>query len=177
MVIDFFYIEFVRDVIVCGIVEVGMYLYVWNSLLIELLIVDDWCYKFYFIEYSDVMMCEKVDYMMCLLEDIFQIKMVSYCVGCWVFDECYVCLLVEYGYQVDCLVILWVNWKIVKGVLQGDGGIDYCCFLQYVYFFDENDISCEGYLLLLEVLMSIQYKYLVWMNSVKQGYDCLCGKV
>ncbi len=42
---------------------------------------------------------------------------------------------------------------------------------------DENDISREGHSPLLEVPMSIQYKHSAWMNSVKQGYDRLRGKV
>ena len=35
----------------------------------------------------------------------------------------------------------------------------------------------KGPILLLEVPMSIQYKHSAWMNSVKQGYDRLRGKV
>ena len=177
MAIDPFYIEFARDVIARGTAEVGMHLHAWNSPPTEPLTADDWRHKPYLIEYSDAMMREKVDYMTRLLEDTFQTKMVSHRAGRWAFDERYARLLVEYGYQVDCSVTPRVNWKTAKGAPQGDGGTDYRRFPQHAYFLDENDISREGHSPLLEVPMSIQYKHSAWMNSVKQGYDRLRGKV
>ena len=177
MAIDPFYIEFARDVIARGTAEVGMHLHAWNSPPTEPLTADVWRHKPYLIEYSDAMMREKVDYMTRLLEDTFQTKMVSHRAGRWAFDERYARLLVEYGYQVDCSVTPRVNWKTAKGAPQGDGGTDYRRFPQHAYFLDENDISREGHSPLLEVPMSIQYKHSAWMNSVKQGYDRLRGKV
>lgn len=70
-----------------------------------------------------------------------------------------------------------MNWKTAKGAPQGDGGTDYRHFPQHAYFLDENDIRREGQSSLLEVPMSIQYKHSAWMNSLKQGYDRLRGKV
>jgi hypothetical protein len=45
------------------------------------------------------------------------------------------------------------------------------------YFLDENDISKPGNSPLLEVPMSIQFKHSALMNSIKQGYDKLRGKL
>lgn len=78
MAVDPFYIEFIRDVIAHGTVEVSMRLHAWNSPPTEPLIADDWRHKPYLIECSDVMTRERVDYMTYLLEDISQTKMVSH---------------------------------------------------------------------------------------------------
>ncbi|MDV1069714.1 polysaccharide deacetylase family protein [Klebsiella pasteurii] len=177
MAIDPVYIEFAKDTIARGTAEIGMHLHAWNSPPTDPLTDDDWRHKPYLIEYSDAAMRAKVDYMTRLLEDTFQTKMVSHRAGRWAFDERYARLLVEYGYLVDCSVTPRVNWKTAKGAPQGDGGTDYRHFPQHAYFLDENDIRREGQSSLLEVPMSIQYKHSAWMNSLKQGYDRLRGKV
>ena len=171
------FIEFARDAIARGQGEVGMHLHAWNSPPEHDLTGDDWRWQPYLVEFSDEVMREKVLFMTRLLEETFQTKMVSHRAGRWAFDERYARLLVEYGYQVDCSVTPRVNWKTAKGAPQGDGGTDYRRFPQHAYFLDENDISREGGSSLLEVPMSIQYKHSGWMNSVKQGYDRLRGKV
>ncbi len=70
-----------------------------------------------------------------------------------------------------------VNWQPAKGAPQGTGGTDYRDFPQRAYFLNENDIRREGNSSLLEVPMSIQHKHSALMNSIKQGYDRLRGKV
>ena len=177
MAIDPFYIEFARDVIARGTGEVGMHLHAWNSPPLEPLTDDDWRYKPYLIEYATGMMRQKVEYMTHLLEDTFQTKMVSHRAGRWAFDERYARLLVEQGYLVDCSVTPKVNWKTAKGNPAGTGGTDYRDFPTTAYFLDENDIRKPGNSPLLEVPMSIQYKHSAMMNSIKQGYDRLRGKV
>lgn len=177
MAIDPAYREFARDVIARGVAEIGMHLHAWNSPPIAPLTADDWRYKPYLIEYRDAVMREKVAHMTHLLEDTFQTKIVSHRAGRWAFDERYARLLMEYGYQVDCSVTPRVNWQMAKGDPEGNGGTDYRKFPQHAYFIDENDISLEGHSRLLEVPMSIQYKHPGWLNSLKQGYDRLRGKV
>lgn len=177
MAIDPFYIEFARDAIARGACEVGMHLHAWNSPPLEPLTDDDWRYKPYLIEYTTGMMRQKVEYMTRLLEDTFQTKMVSHRAGRWAFDERYAQLLVEQGYLVDCSVTPKVNWKTAKGNPAGTGGTDYRDFPTRAYFLDENDIRKPGNSSLLEVPMSIQHKHSALMNSIKQGYDRLRGKV
>ncbi|CAD5351337.1 Deacetylase [Enterobacter cancerogenus] len=177
MVVDPFYVEFARDVIARGTGEVGMHLHAWNSPPEVPLTDDDWRYKPYLIEYPDEQMREKVEFMTHLLEDTFQTKMVSHRAGRWAFDERYARLLVELGYQVDCSVTPKVDWRTAKGAPQGTGGTDYRHFPHHSYFMDENDISKPGTSSLLEVPMSIQYKHSALINTLKQGYDRLRGKV
>lgn len=177
MAIDPFYIDFAREVIAKGTGEVGMHLHAWNSPPLEPLTDDDWRYKPYLIEYATGMMRQKVEYMTHLLEDTFQTKMVSHRAGRWAFDERYARLLVEQGYLVDCSVTPKVNWKTAKGNPAGTGGTDYRDFPTRAYFLDENDIRKPGNSPLLEVPMSIQHKHSALMNSIKQGYDRLRGKV
>lgn len=177
MAIDPFYVEFARDVIARGTGEVGMHLHAWNSPPAAPLTDDDWRYKPYLIEYSDEQMKEKVEFMTHLLEDTFQTKMLSHRAGRWAFDERYAKLLLQLGYQVDCSVTPKVNWQTAKGAPQGHGGTDYRHFPHQAYFIDENDISKPGHSSLLEVPMSIQYKHSALINTFKQGYDRLRGKV
>ncbi|AMO46555.1 hypothetical protein GA0061071_10635 [Kosakonia oryzendophytica] len=177
MAIDPAYIEFAKDVIARGTAEIGMHLHAWNSPPTAPLTDDDWRYKPYLIEYSDAVMRDKVSYMTQLLEETFQTKMVSHRAGRWAFDERYARLLLEHGYQVDCSVTPKVNWQPAKGAPHGMGGTDYRDFPQRAYFLDENDIRREGNSSLLEVPMSIQHKHSALMNSIKQGYDRLRGKV
>lgn len=177
MAIDPFFVEFGKDVIARKTAEIGMHLHAWNSPPETPLTEDDWRHKPYLIEYSDALMREKVDFMTKLLEDTFQHKMRSHRAGRWAFDERYAHLLVEYGYEVDCSVTPKVNWALAKGSPQGNGGTNYLHFPQHAYFLDENNISAAGNSPLLEVPMSIQYKHSALMNSIKQGYDKLRGKV
>jgi hypothetical protein len=177
MAIDPFFIEFGQDVIARGTAEIGMHLHAWNSPPETPLTDNDWRYKPYLIEYSDALMREKVDFMTKLLQDTFQTKMRSHRAGRWAFDERYARLLIEYGYEVDCSVTPKVNWKTAKGAPQGTGGTDYRQFPLQAYFLDENDISKPGNSPLLEVPMSIQFKHSALMNSIKQGYDKLRGKL
>lgn len=177
MATDPFYIEFSRDVISRGTGEVGMHLHAWNSPPLTPLTDDDWRHKPYLIEYSTDLMRQKIDYMTRLLEDNFQVKMVSHRAGRWAFDERYARMLVENGYLVDCSVTPKVNWKTAKGAPQGSGGTDYRDFPTTAYFLDENDIRKPGNSPLLEVPMSIQHRHSALTNAVKQGYDRLRGKV
>lgn len=177
MAIDPFYIEFARDVIARNTAEIGMHLHAWNSPPLTALTDDDWRYKPYLIEYSDDVMKQKVSFITKLLEDTFQIKMVSHRAGRWAFDERYAALLIEHGYLVDCSVTPKVNWCGAKGNPGGNGGTDYSRFPTHAYFMDTNNIAQEGNSSLLEVPMSIQYKHSAFLNSIKTGYDKLRGKV
>lgn len=177
MAVDPFYVEFARDVIARGTGEVGMHLHAWNSPPEVPLTDNDWRYKPYLIEYPDAQMRAKIEYMTHLLEETFQIKMVSHRAGRWAFDERYARLLMELGYQVDCSVTPKVDWRTAKGDPKGKGGTDYRHFPHQAYFIDETNISQPGHSSLLEVPMSIQFKHSPIINNLKQGYDRLRGKV
>lgn len=176
MAIDPVYVDFARDVIARGQGEVGMHLHAWNSPPAFELTDNDWQHQPYLIEYPREEMRKKVAFMTQLLEETFNVKMLSHRAGRWAFDEYYAQLLVEQGYQVDCSVTPGVDWRFSPGAPQGSGGSDYTRFPRSAYYPDAADISRPGGTALLEVPMTIRYKHSALMNAVKQGYDRLRGK-
>ncbi|MFS2225272.1 polysaccharide deacetylase family protein [Pantoea sp. B65] len=176
MAIDPAYIEFAKDVIARNQGEVGMHLHAWNSPPLYDLTGDDWRHKPYLIEYPEDVIRDKVVFMTELLEQTFQTKMLSHRAGRWAFNEYYASLLIELGYQVDCSVTPRVDWRQSPGDPNGQGGTDYRDFPRHAYFIDQQNIARPGSSPLLEVPMSIQYKYSSLMNGFKQGVDRLRGK-
>ncbi|MEZ3501042.1 deacetylase [Pantoea sp. KPR_PJ] len=176
MAVDPAYVEFARDVIARNQGEVGMHLHAWNSPPEAPLTDDDWRWQPYLIEYPDDVLRAKVAFMTQLLEETFQTKMRSHRAGRWAFDERYAAALTELGYLVDCSVTPRVNWRFNRGAPQGNGGTDYTHFPRNAYFIDPADISRPGRSPLLEVPMSIQYKYSPLMSAFKQGMYKLRGK-
>ncbi|MGV3346945.1 deacetylase [Enterobacteriaceae bacterium LUAb1] len=177
MATDPVYIEFARDVIQRQQGEVGMHLHAWHSPPEYTLTDNDWQHKPYLIEYPEVIMRQKIQVMTQILEDTFQTKMLSHRAGRWAFNAFYARTLIELGYKVDCSVTPRVNWCDSPGSPGGTGGTDYHHFPDYAYWLDENDISSpDGSSALLEVPMSIQYKYLPWVNNLRKWSDCLRGK-
>lgn len=170
------YVEFARDVIARNQGEVGMHLHAWNSPPEAPLTDDDWRWQPYLIEYPDDVLRAKVRYMTELLEETFQTKMLSHRAGRWAFDERYAAILTELGYRVDCSVTPRVNWRFNRGAPQGNGGTDYSHFPRAAYFIDPENIARAGQSPLLEVPMSIQYKYSPAMRALKQGIYKLRGK-
>lgn len=176
MAIDTAYVVFAKDVLARRQGEVGMHLHAWNSPPLFKLTSDDDGYAPYLIEYPRNVIKDKVIYMTKLLEDTFQTKMLSHRAGRWAFDEYYASLLIELGYQVDCSVTPRVDWRQTRGDPQGRGGSNYRHFPAYAYFIDPQNIAQPGDSSLLEVPMSIEYKYPSVINSVLQGIKWLRGK-
>ena len=101
-----------------------------------------------------------------LLEDIFEITMISHRAGRWSFDERYARVLIEHGYKVDCSVTPHVSWQKTLGDPTQVGGTDYTSFPNEAYFLDLSDISKPGKQLLLEIPVTIN-KY--WNDSISTG--------
>ena len=165
--------QFGRSVIQHGSAEIGTHLHAWNS---PPLTGDDTGHKAYLIEYPDEVMRSKFDYLHKLLEDTFGVPMQSHRAGRWAFDKRYAALLAEYGYQVDCSVTPFVDWRATKGRLDGQGGTDYRHFPAHAYFMDLQQIDRAGDSTLLQVPMSTRPKHAPWVNALKQGFDQLRGK-
>ncbi|MGY3308086.1 polysaccharide deacetylase family protein [Pantoea ananatis] len=176
MAVDPAYIEFAKDVIARDQGEVGMHLHAWNNPPLHDLTGDDWRHKPYLIEYPRDIIRQKIEFMTQLLENTFQTKMLSHRAGRWAFNEYYASLLVEFGYRVDCSVTPYVDWSQSLGDPKGSGGTDYSDFPRHAYFVDIDNIAKTGGSPLLEVPMSIQYKYSPLINSIKQGIKRLQGK-
>ncbi|KHD99968.1 deacetylase [Pantoea stewartii] len=176
MAVDPAYVEFAKDVIARCQGEVGMHLHAWNSPPLYDLTGDDWRHKPYLIEYPQTVIRQKIEYMTQLLEDTFQTKMLSHRAGRWAFNEYYASLLIEHGYKVDCSVTPRVDWRRSMGNPAGKGGSNYTDFPRRAYFIDTDDIAKRGQSTLLEVPMSIQYKYSPLINHIKLGVKRLRGK-
>ncbi len=170
------YVEFGRDLLARGQGEIGMHLHAWYSPPEYALTDDEWRYQPYLIEYPENVLRDKVAFMTDLLENAFQRKMTSHRAGRWAFNEVYARALIDQGYQVDCSVTPRVSWRNAQGAPQGQGGTDYSHFPDRAYFLDEQDISRPGDSPLLELPMSIQYRYGAFTNQLKKVWNGIRGR-
>lgn len=170
------YVEFGRDLQARGQGEIGMHLHAWYSPPEYALTDDDWRYQPYLIEFPENILRDKVAYMTDLLESAFQQKMTSHRAGRWAFDEVYARALIDNGYLVDCSVTPRVDWRNSSGAPQGKGGTDYSLFPDHAYYLDINNISRAGDSPLLELPMSIQYRYGAFTNQLKKVWNDVRGK-
>lgn len=170
------YVEFGRDLLARGQGEIGMHLHAWYSPPEYALTDDEWRYQPYLIEYPENVLRDKVAFMTDLLENAFQRKMTSHRAGRWAFNEVYARALIDQGYLVDCSVTPRVSWRNAQGAPQGQGGTDYSHFPDRAYFLDEHDISKPGNGPLLELPMSIQYRYGTLTNQLKKMWNGIRGR-
>lgn len=170
------YVEFGRDLLARGQGEIGMHLHAWYSPPEYALTDDEWRYQPYLIEYPENVLRDKVAFMTDLLENAFQRKMTSHRAGRWAFNEVYARALIDQGYLVDCSVTPRVSWRNAQGAPQGQGGTDYSHFPDRAYFLDEQDISRPGGSPLLELPMSIQYRYGTLTNQLKKVWNGIRGR-
>ncbi|KAF0855786.1 polysaccharide deacetylase family protein [Pantoea dispersa] len=170
------YVEFGRDLLARGQGEIGMHLHAWYSPPEYALTDDEWRYQPYLIEYPENVLRDKVAFMTDLLENAFQRKMTSHRAGRWAFNEVYARALIDQGYLVDCSVTPRVSWRNAQGAPQGQGGTDYSHFPDRAYFLDEQDISRPGDSPLLELPMSIQYRYGTLTNQLKKMWNGIRGR-
>lgn len=133
--------------------EIGMHLHAWNTPPLYRLTEDDFFNQPLLIEYPPDIMRQKLEFMTKLLEDTFEVKVISHRAGRWGFNETYAKLLVELGYKVDCSVTPGISWERVRG------GPDYRGFPTEAYFVNLDNIRERGKNDLLEVPVSIVYIY------------------
>jgi hypothetical protein len=144
-----------RDALKRDAAEIGMHLHAWYSPPDFGLTENDHAHHPYLIEYPREVMRAKIAFMTDLLEDTFDVKMLSHRAGRWSFDSTYARLLVERGYRVDCSVTPYVSWRGKLGDPRRVGGTDYSGFPDFAYFVDLDDIGRAGISPLLEVPMTI----------------------
>jgi hypothetical protein len=182
------FVEFARDVVARDAGEVGMHLHAWNSPPFEPLTSDDFFFQPYLIEYPDRVMKEKIGTLTRLLEDRFDLPMISHRAGRWALDGRYAAMLLEEGYRVDCSVTPRIDWRPHPGKPGGAGGSDYAAFPDRPYFLNPADISVPAADGLLEVPMTILasglYRRASWVyriplmrraaNAVSPGLSWLC---
>ncbi|MBF0290428.1 MAG: deacetylase [SAR324 cluster bacterium] len=160
--------EFGKDLIHRQAGEIGMHLHAWNNPPLSPLTSDDMKFHPYLIEYPLDVVREKITVMTDLLEETFEVKMVSHRAGRWSFNEIYAQILIEKGYHVDCSVTPFVSWKTHVGDPSQAGGTDYSQFQTEAYHIDPQNIARTGKSPLLEIPMTVaplQNKAVYWMNK------------
>ena len=148
------FIDLGKDVIKQKTAEIGMHLHAWDMPPDYSLTNNDRKFHPYLIEYPESIMREKVKIMTELLEETFQVKMLSHRAGRWSFDQRYADILIDYGYQVDCSVTPHVSWQDNMGDPSQQGGTDYRDFPEQAYFMDRRTIDRPGGSSLLEIPMT-----------------------
>jgi hypothetical protein len=156
---DPFFVEFGRDVIRRGAGEIGGHPHPWDSPPDAPLTVDDHRFHPYMIEYPEPVAREKLACLTGVLEENFQVKMISHRAGRWGMNGMYARLLVEQGYRVDCSVTPHISWVLSKGHPDRSGGVDYRRFPGRAYCIDFNHIGRPGASDLLEVPMTIRPRF------------------
>lgn len=153
------YTEFAKDVIARKTGEIGMHLHAWNSPPLNFsLSSNDLLYQPYLIEYPLKIIEEKIAYMTRLLQDTFNIDIVSHRAGRWAFNEDYAKLLMKYGYKVDCSVTPYISWKDHPGSPSGNGGSDYTTFPNKAYWINKENIQEESNSTLLEIPLTVMLR-------------------
>ena len=123
MASDSFFVEYMQNRLSTRKCEIGMHLHAWNNPP-DFQLERNTNQRSYLIEYPEYVMNQKIDYLTNLLEDKFQVKMVSHRSGRWATNKTYFRLLEKYGYKVDCSVTPLINWEKFLGE-SGMPGSDY----------------------------------------------------
>ena len=152
------FVEFGQDVLVREVGEIGMHLHAWNSPPLTPLTGNDHFFTPYLIEYPEPVIRKKVTVLTNILEDTFNVKMLSHRAGRWSFNETYAKILVESGYCVDSSVTPYVSWVEALGDPDQKGGTDYSQFPEDAYFLDLQDIRSPGQSSLLEIPVTVATK-------------------
>ena len=127
---------------------------------------DEWRYQPYLIEYPENVLRDKVAFMTDLLENAFQRKMTSHRAGAGHLMKCTPAPLIDQGYLVDCSVTPRVSWRNAQGAPQ-DRAERITAISLIALISSMNRIFRPGGSPLLELPMSIQYRYGAFTNQLK----------
>jgi hypothetical protein len=162
MVRDKAFVEFGKDCLRNGTAEIGMHLHAWNNPPLKAILKDDFAHNPYLIEYPEKLQKEKITLLTELLEETFEVKMVSHRAGRWAINSTYVKHLISKRYLVDCSVTPMVSWRYMKGNPNDVGGSDFSFFPRHAYYMDPDNIDKEGISSFLEVPMTISSRFPLW---------------
>ncbi len=155
MVNDHFFQEFGKDIIKRDAGEIGMHLHAWNSPPYYKLTKDDFYYQPFLIEYPKNIMDKKIDFLTKMLEDTFNVSIVSHRAGRWAINNTYINLLKKHNYKIDCSITPYINWGGSDYQYKANK-IDYSYFPSSSYFINSENIYQKGDTSsLLEVPVSI----------------------
>jgi len=102
--------------------EIALHLHAWNSPPLFELTDNDYKYQPYLHEYPDDIIIDKLNYMINLLENIFQTKIVSHRGGRYSINEIILETLYKNGIKIDCSIVPGIDWTNSKGDPDKDGG-------------------------------------------------------
>lgn len=156
--------EFGCDVLRRQAGEVGMHLHAWNNPPLTAQDTDTPQQQSCLIEYPIQVMKDKIDRLTDLLEDVFEVKMISHRAGRWAFNSAYARALAERGYLVDCSVTPHLSWQYGSAGQSHRSGCDYRGFPERAYWLDLDQISKQGTSQLLEVPMTIMPGRRNWLS-------------
>ncbi len=161
--------EFARDLLARDAGEIGMHLHAWETPPFMPSLDNDRRSNPYLTEYPKDIMRAKVHRATSLLEDIFDIPIISHRSGRFAFDERYARILAERGFLVDCSVSPHVSWAGCLGHADGNGGPDYSGFRDSAYWLDLDDISRPGASALLEAPVTVFRSWPGWITPPAPG--------
>ena len=84
-------------------------------------------------EYPERLLFKKMQYMTQILEECFQVKMISHRGGRWYLDNRILNILHKLGYLVDCTVTPGINWEQTKGQTGKSKGSNYTKYISKPY--------------------------------------------
>ena len=108
-----------------GLCEIGMHLHAWNTPPDYELSNNGYGGLPYLIEYPEIIMRGKIEYMTSFLEERFEQKIISHRAGRWATNDIYFRILESLGYKADCSVTPGFSWKQNRGDTIGSTGSDY----------------------------------------------------
>ena len=91
-------------------------------------------------EYPSKVLFQKMEYMTKMLQDIFQIEILSHRGGRWYLDNRILKILDKLGYLVDCTVTPGINWQSTRGQTGRSRGSNYCRYRSNVYQVKESNL-------------------------------------
>ena len=118
--------------------EIGLHLHAWNSPPQYRLTEDDFYHQPYLHEYPAKIVEEKIDYMVNLLEDTFQTKIVSHRGGRYSISKPIFESLLKHNIKIDCSVVPGVDWGPNLGDPSKNGGPDFTDYPNEIYKIHEE---------------------------------------
>lgn len=118
--------------------EVGLHLHAWNSPPEYKLTIDDYRFQPYLHEYPEDVIKQKIDFMVSLLENRFNTKIISHRGGRYSINSIILKALRAQGIKVDCSVVPGIDWRTSMGSPTGHGGPNFKESEANIHFLKED---------------------------------------
>ena len=123
---DEYFVNFAKNILQNNNCEIGIHLHAWNSPPYYELKNGSNTYGLpYLIEYPKNIMDDKFNYLYGLLNERFNIDIISHRSGRWAMNQDYFDILINHNVKVDCSVTPYVSWNNARGFSINSKGTDY----------------------------------------------------